>query len=171
MDQGLSLIGIKGLIKIIRECPSESTWRVDRNDAVMKKSAEEDREMVGSFMDWKNVDGLENKRPRMVLTYPFCSVTWWQKVTTKYKSITKSRQSTYRVLCHTQGECWVLQEGEGRNAAAMLLYSQMEKRYYGKWGGTVGGCAKVRFGDVSDVKYWVIRKDMSKEKSDGWGIG
>ena len=49
----------------------------------------------------------------------------------------------------------------------MLLYSQMEKGYNGMWGGTVGGCAGVRVGDVSDVKYQVIRKDMSKEKSDG----
>jgi hypothetical protein len=51
MDQGLSLIGIKSLIKISRECPFESKRRVDRNDGVMKKSAEEDGEMVGSFMD------------------------------------------------------------------------------------------------------------------------
>ena len=45
--------------------------------------------------------------------------------------------------------------------------SQMDEGYNGMWVGTVGGCAGVKCANVSDVKSWVIRNDMSKEKSDG----
>jgi hypothetical protein len=43
----------------------------------MAETPEEDGEMMSSFMDWQNVDGLVNRMPRIVLTYPACWVTWW----------------------------------------------------------------------------------------------
>ena len=43
---------------------SEGKWRVDRGDEVIITRDEEDGEMVGSLMDWHNVDGLVDKLPR-----------------------------------------------------------------------------------------------------------